>query len=368
MKIGLVCPYNIFKSGGVQECVLAIFHELNNRGYDAYIISPAPKIIPESYDQKILLIGRSTDLKSPFHTTSQISVSVNTESLTRELHKHNFDIIHFHEPWVPILSRQILSRSKAKNIATFHAKLPDTVMSKTIEAIITPYTKSVLKYLDTLTAVSDAGAVYIRSLTEKNVRIIPNGIDLNLYKSSVKSSSGPNILYIGRLEKRKGIKYLLQAYSLVLNQNPETKLLIAGDGPDREKLESLAKKLELDKVKFLGYVADDKKMELLANATVFCSPALFGESFGIVLLEAMACGIPIVAGDNPGYSSVMKGKGSLSLVNPKDSEEFARKLNIMLYDEDIRTLWKAWALEYVKQFSYKNIIDQYEDLYKQTVK
>src|SRR5690606_16336645 len=110
--------------------------------------------------------GRARDVKSPFATVGQISVSINTKILDDVLEKEQFDILHFHEPWVPIVSRQILSRSQAKNVATFHAKLPETMMSKTIERVITPYTKSIIKYLDGYTAVSGAAAEYVTTLTD----------------------------------------------------------------------------------------------------------------------------------------------------------------------------------------------------------
>src|SRR5690606_10257454 len=124
-----------------------------------------------------------------------------------------FDVLHFHEPWVPFLSHQLLARSRAKNIATFHAKLPDTVMSRTIEKVITPYTKTLLKYFSEMTAVSEAAASYVRTLTDENIEIVPNGIDLKkyVYKESDKPSSTPTVFYIGRLEKRKGVKFLIKA-------------------------------------------------------------------------------------------------------------------------------------------------------------
>ncbi len=333
-----------------------------------HIITPTPRQHSKQAPEGIVLIGSSTDFKSPFHTTAQISVSVNTDALQKALDTYKFDVLHFHEPWVPILSRQILSRSTAKNVATFHAKLPDTIMSRTIERVITPYTRSILKYLDNLTAVSDAGAEYIRSLTDHHIEIVPNGIDLSVYYPSPPKKVVPNILYVGRLEKRKGIKYLLAAYEKLLDTRPDVRLIIAGSGPDKEKLEEMAQDRGLTKVEFLGHISDQQKLTLLHQATVFCSPAIYGESFGIVLLEAMACNIPVVAGDNPGYRSVLKERGTISLVNPKQTNEFAQKLELLLFDKELRKLWQHWAADYVKQFTYDKVVDQYEAMYKQLIK
>lgn len=372
MKIGLVCPYNMARGGGVQSYVLALREGLEANGHQAKIITPTPRDDGDHYDKEhIIFLGNGTDVKSPLHTTAQFSAAIDTDEIQDMLDTERFDVLNFHEPWVPVLSRQILARSKAVNIATFHAKLPETMMSRTVAKVVTPYTKSALKYLHTLTAVSEAAAEYIGSLTDEPITIIPDGIDLKHYKPNTgrRSPDAPKtILYIGRLERRKGAKYLLLAYAELVKSQSDVQLIIAGDGADREKLELLVENLALPNVKFLGFVSEAEKLELLQTADLFCSPALYGESFGIVLLEAMACGLVTVAGDNSGYSSVMQEMGALSLVNPRETAEFARRLKLLLNEEQLRTDWKNWAQNYVKQFDYPNIVKRYEDLYEYTLK
>ena len=370
MKIGLVCPYDIFKNGGVQECVLALKSEFQKLGHLAYIITPRPKGVEAEHIDGIFLIGGSRDFNSPFHaTTAQISASIDNQSIDNLLSEHQFDILHFHEPWVPIVSRQILARSNTINVATFHAKLPDTIMSKTLEKVITPYTKSILKYIDALTAVSDSASEYVSSLTKTPINIIPNGIDIDKFKRDTNANrQNQTVLFIGRLEKRKGIIYLLRAFMLLKESNPDVKLKIAGDGPDRHKLEKFVNDNDISGVEFLGFVDEATKLRLLQEATVYCSPAIYGESFGIVLLEAMVAGAVIVAGDNPGYSGVLKDTGAVSLVNPKDIGEFSRRLNLMLFDKDLRKVWLNWSSDYVAQFDYSLIAKRYLKLYKQTIK
>lgn len=366
MKIGLVCPYNITKGGGVQEGVLAIQHELAKRGHIAKIITPLPKDVDRKLWPDVIFLGSATDVRSPFATTAQISMSFKAEEIEEVLQAGQFDILHFHEPWVPMISRQLLNKSDSVHVATFHARLPDTFMSKTIEAVITPYTKPLLKKLDSLTAVSPAAAEYVQSLTDQPITLIPNGINLSKYNAVPEESNDTqarNILYIGRLEKRKGVKYLLKAFALLQEQLPQVRLVLAGDGPDREKLEQYAEQLALNNVEFKGYVDEATKMRLFESADVFCSPALYGESFGIVLLEAMAMCLPVVAGDNPGYKAVLQERGKLALINPKSSEAFARRLEIFLEDTELRRLFRNWACEYVKQFDYPKVVDQYEKLY-----
>lgn len=370
MKIGLVCPYNLFRGGGVQECVIALQSELSYRGHDVKIITPLPREYEGRRPKNVIFIGNAAQVKS-FHTTSQISVTVSGEAVDVMLAEEAFDVLHFHEPWVPMVSMQILSRSNSANIATFHAKLPETVMSRTIERVITPYTKSIIKYLDQLTAVSNAAAEYVHSLTTKPVAIIPNGINLTEYSKKTNKatpSKRKRILYIGRLEKRKGIIYLLKAYDDLTKQMPDIELIIAGEGPDRLKLETYVSENNIPRVSFRGYISQAEKVRLLHTSDIFCSPARYGESFGIVLLEAMASGLVVVAGNNSGYSAVLEERGAISLVNPKDTSQFSQRLKLLMQDDGIRELWRIWAKKHVQQFEYAKIVDKYEELYKQAVK
>lgn len=370
MKIGLVCPYNLHKNGGVQECVLNLQKELNRRGHKAIIITPSPQKFSKDKDG-VIYIGGLIDTKYPFQTTAQISLSLENRKIRKVLEQQDFDILHFHEPWVPMMSPQILARSKAVNIATFHAKLPETKFTRTLEKVISPYARLVMKKIDAMTAVSDEAAIYVRGLTRRKVEIIPNCVDFEKYPfigGGKKREKNRTIMYLGRLEKRKGVKYLLKAYSDLIKIRPEIRLEIAGDGPERKKLEAYAKKHDLKNVKFLGFVSEEQKVEMYKHAGVFCSPAIYGESFGIVLLEAMARGVVVVAGNNAGYRSVMKGYGKKSLVDPKDTAIFAKKLDKMLFDEPVRKEWIKWSQEYIHNFSVGKIVDSYERLYSQILK
>lgn len=370
MKIGLVCPYSVTKGGGVQEVVKALQTEYEKQGHEAVIITPQPSEPYNEHGRKIIFLGTATDFKSPLATTTQVSASVMTDEIDSMLEYEQFDVLHFHEPWVPVLSRQILSRSKTVNVATFHAKLPETITSRALAKIVTPYTKPLLRHIHHFTAVSDAAADYVKTLTDEPIHIVPNGIHIGHYRkpANLQRPRGPKtILYVGRLEKRKGLKYLLQAMQLLQEQLPSVRLLIGGDGVDREKLEEFAQELKLQNVEFMGYLSDAQKRELLHTSDLFCSPAIFGESFGIVLLEAMSSGIVTVAGNNPGYSAVMTGLGQLSLVDPRDTKEFAHRLNLLLSDEGIRELWKKWAKKHVRQFDYPKVAGMYLEEYKRAI-
>jgi phosphatidylinositol alpha-mannosyltransferase len=372
MKIGLVCPYNMFQfAGGVQEIVIQLAKELRGMGHSVKIITPRPRNFSDTVPEGMILLGRSAKLNTPFATMVDFGFEADPEEIENMLAEESFDIIHFHEPWVPVLSRQILSRSKSINIATFHATPPTTTLSKSLLSVVVPYTSSVLKYIDGYSAVSDSAAEYVNTLVEKPVKIIPNAIDLDAFvpsKTKKEQSGKKKILYLGRLEKRKGIPYLLEAYQLLRMKHDDVELVIAGSGVKRAALEKIVATDKIPDVTFLGFIPEQQKVPLIQSADVYCSPAIYGESFGIVLLEAMALHIPVVAGNNPGYSSVMRDEGSISLVNPKSTAEFAQRLDLLLYNNEIRDVWIKWAKKETPQYSFDRIASMYLDLYKTTSK
>lgn len=158
--------------------------------------------------------------------------------------------------------------------------------------------------------------------------------------------------------------YLLQAFAELTKQDSEVRLIIAGDGPDREKLERSCVEYGIDsRVTFLGYIDDVQKLKLMQRCMLFVSPALYGESFGIVLLEAMAAGAVVMGGQNPGYSTVLKGQGAVGLIDPKSVQLFADRMYLLLHDQRTRKLFTKWAQSEVKKYSYENIVSAYEQIY-----
>ncbi|HCM52288.1 TPA: hypothetical protein DIS56_04165 [Candidatus Saccharibacteria bacterium] len=227
-----------------------------------------------------------------------------------------------------------------------------------------------------LTAVSPAPASLLISKASKkweddlirNIRYIPNGVDLKLYKPFKKRQplSGPNtktVVYVGRLDRRKGIHWLLRAFAQLQADMPNLHLIVAGEGSYRTRLLEIVKTEKIHNAQFVGYVTDEEKRRLLGNADVVCAPALYGESFGIVLLEAMAMGAPLLAGNNLGYINIMTGHGRIGLIDPKATVDFANRLNVFLTDEGLRKFLRQWNLTEVKKYDYPKIVDQYEAAY-----
>lgn len=380
MKVALVCPYEMIgHAGGVAQVVEHLRKGLIKKGHDVQIITPRPAKYKGEAQKGYILLGNSANTKlSPgLGTSGTWTFDINDEEVKTVLQKEKFDVINFHEPWAPLLARQILMYSDTAHVGTFHANLADSVAGKSLFNIFTPYGRSISEKMDVLTAVSAAAAAILTSKAPeldlvKNIKYIPNGIDLARYSnaptSAVRHPDMKTIFYVGRLEARKGVKYLLKAYHELVGKHQDVQLFIAGQGPDEDKLRDYVREMDIPGVTFLGFISDDDKIHHLHKADLFCSPAHRGESFGIVLLEAMAAKCPLVAGDNSGYQSVMIGTGAISLVNPLDTIDFARRMEILLYDEPLRKLWIKWAESYVKGFDWAPIVDQYEAAYVEAIK
>lgn len=370
MKIAIFTPYNIFKSGGVQEHVQHQAQILRIRGHEVTIITPRPRNVTEDEAPKgVKFLGTSARIKTPSATSSDVSATIDNDAIDAELAK-DYDIIHVHEPLAPIAARQILTRSegKALRVGTFHAALPGNALGKSLVSTYKTYARAVLPHIDIITAVSPAAIGYIEDFTDLPIHYVPNGIDLDLYSTKSHKRDLNSILFLGRLEKRKGARQTINAFRELKKLKPKAKLIIAGDGPLRKSLEQYVDDKEIKDVEFLGFINNKQKLSLLNKCGIYTSPALYGESFGIVLAEAMAMQIPTVAHPNDGYKWVMKDTGRLSLVDCTDPVEYAQRMQLMLEDEDLRALWQKWAEKYVKQFSYEIVVDEYEKLYKKHLK
>lgn len=364
MKIAIFTPYNIFKSGGVQEHVVYQAKILRERGHDVTILTPRPKILGKKIPKGVVFLGDSRRFKTPSATSADISVSIDNDSIDTAL-ANNYDVVHVHEPLVPVAPRQVLSRAegRALRVGTFHAALPGNALGKSLVGTYKTYARLVLPHVDVITAVSPAAIGYIDDYTDLPINYIPNGIELKSYDASTMKRDKNLILFLGRLEKRKGARQAIIAFEELKLLKPEAKLVIAGDGPLRKGLEQYVRDKDIKDVEFLGFIDDKTKIKLLKTCSVYTSPALYGESFGIVLAEAMATGAPIVAHPNDGYKWVLKDTGRLSLVDCKNPTAYAERLQLVMEDEGLRGVWQKWAKEYVKQFDYEKVVDAYEKLY-----
>ncbi len=377
MKIGLVCPYNMFeRTGGVQKLVEDLHEYLGKRGHEVKIITPRPSGFKGEVPPDYILLGTTRNFRGGFGVAGNWSMPIDGDEIEEVLARENFDVLNFHEPWAPTYGRSILGYSKTAHVGTFHANLVDTVAAKSWPRLFEPMARSVAKKLHVFTAVSPApAAIFDKIGSEKDRKMvgeiiyIPNGIDLRFYRPFKKRQalSGPNtktVVYVGRLDRRKGIHHLLRAFAIVQELQPNTHLILGGEGNYRSNLEELIRDEKIKNVHLLGYVSDEEKRRLFGNADVAVAPATNGESFGIVLLEAMAMGAPLLAGNNIGYTNVMTGHGRVGLIDPKATADFANRIGVFLTDVELADSMRRWGLRDVKQYDIPKIVDMYEAAYR----
>lgn len=384
MKIALVCPFNMLdRPGGVPQVVMHLHKGLKKKGHQVKIITQRPSSFKGEPPQDYILFGITRTFKGGLGTEGNWGMPSDGEEISRVLNKEGFDVINFHEPWIPWLAWQVVRNSKAAYVATFHANLIDTAAGKAwTSRIFTPIGRPFLEKMHLFTATSPASAGMIISLANmklahdrrmiENLKYIPCGVELSQFKPVKKREplNGPGtktIVYIGRLEKRKGVNLLVTAFAELVKKMPEAHLIVAGRGLWDKKLRQYVEENEVQNVSFLGYVTDEEKRRLLANADLACFPSPYGEGFGIVLLEAMAMGTPLLAGNNLGYTNVMKGRGRIGLVDPQATADFANRLAVFLTDGEQRKLMSSWALNEVKQYDYPKVVDQYEAAFKEAI-
>ena len=322
MKIGLVTPYIYPLPGGVNAHVRYLYENLVERGHDVRIISSThgPQRASEG-DIIRLGYGLSVPTNGSIGT---LTVSQRYGSWSREmLDRERFDVLHFHEPFVPFLSPFMLRDSHSVNVATFHAY---SGWSPAYE-FGQRFMGGSRARLHGRIAVSAAARHFIDRYFPGDYKVIPNGVDLTRYQDVQPFArwrdGTPNILFVGRFESRKGLLYLLQAYRQLRRAGRDCRCWSSARARRSARSAATSPRARLQGVELLGRVSDADKAQLFATADIYVSPATGQESFGIVLLEAMAAGTPIVCSDIHGYKGVVRRGEQALLVPPRDHGELA---------------------------------------------
>ena len=362
MKIGLVCPYIYPERGGVAQHVQHLYENLRLRGHDVRIItaSHGPQRASEG-DILRIGVGFSVPLNGSIGT---LTFSPRYVSQVRELlDRERFDVLHLHEPFVPLLSLFLLRESRSVNIATFHAYAGFSPSYEVGSRVM----KDHAARLHGRIAVSAADRHFIDRFFPGDYKIIPNGVDIPRFAGAVPlarwQDGTPNVLFVGRHEPRKGLLDLLKAHRILRRTGYENRLLVVGSGPQEREARRYVATRGLQAVEFLGRVSDREKAQLFRTADVFASPATGGESFGIVLLEAMAAGAPIVASDIHGYKGVVRRGREGLLVPPRDSKGIAEAIMRLLDDPVLRAQMSAAGRARAEQFSWPRVTAKVDDYY-----
>ena len=364
MRIGIVSPYDFTWPGGVTAHISQLSNQFISKGHQVKVLAPhsPSRGLPAGTD--LIPLGRSVPIPSA-GSIARLSLSVWLHrKIRRCLERERFDVLHLHEPLMPMLPLQSLQCSKTLNVGTFHAyfgRFRNYGWSH-------PILKHWFRRLNGLIAVSPAARQYASRFFPGDYRIIPNGIDVDHF-----SKLGPpiqglddgklNILFVGRKEKRKGLRYLLEAYGRLKWDLSNIRLVVVGPGNLDKDCHRIMSERNLQDVVFAGAVPYRELPRYYQSAHIACSPATGRESFGIVLLEAMAAGAPVVASRIEGYSGLITNGEQGLLVPPKDSTALADALAALIWDPDLRAEMALRGRRTAEEYRWERVADEVMDYY-----
>ena len=376
MRVGLVSPYSWTVPGGVNHHVEHLAEELEQRGHETWVIAPVGALTParrhmdsrqHAMAERFIPVGSAVPVPS---NGSMAYVNFSPQIVTRmdrAVRYGRFDVLHVHEPCTPAVSAMAVILATSPVVGTFHAALDSSGYYDHLKWVVA----AVMKRLDVRVAVSEAAKAFPQSRFPGPYRIIPNGVPVEKYAPAIGAPKvRGRILFVGRAEKRKGLGILLQAFTLLRERVPHATLVIAG-ATRRQVLETdrngTGLPVEFAGVEALGWVADEEKIAQLADAEIVCAPSLAAESFGIVLAEAMAAGVPVVASDLPGYRAVLRDGQAGRLTPPGDPVALADALYDLLQDEGERRRLAAAGSAAAAELSWGRITDSIVEAYEDAV-
>jgi phosphatidylinositol alpha-mannosyltransferase len=371
MKIALVSPYDFAHPGGVGRHITALFNNFIAMGHEVKVIAPASKGVNE-FGEHFIRIGRPFPIPAS-DSIIRVPVSLHlAPAIKKVMAEEKFDVVHLHEPFMPMLCSATLRFSDTVNVGTFHA-----AQGKPGYGFGAPLTTWMLdrraRKLHGHIAVSKPAQDYASHFVPGDYEIIPNGVDISYFRPDVPPiqeycDGKLNIVFMGRLEFRKGINYLLKAFQEVKAEMPETRLIICGPGTKlRRRYEQWVKDVHLQDVVFTGMVSYEQQPSYYRTADIFCAPATSRESFGMILLEAMATGRPIVATNIEGFAAVVTNGEEGILVPPMTVRPLAEALLKLLKDKQLRQQMGDKGIITARKYAWEGIATRVLAYYEKTI-
>lgn len=356
MTIGYLLDDTLDKNDGVQQAVTTLGEHLRRQGHDVHYIVANTK---DSKLKNVHSVGSLVNLKFNGNTV-RTPIKASSKKIKEMFSQIDFDVLHVQMPFSPLLSGRVLKMSpkNIKKVGTFHI-LPYNKASEYGTNVIGKLSNKSLTSLDKVYAVSKPAKEFMNRRYKIDGDILPNPVDYNFYsRYKKKKSNKTEIVFVGRFDKRKGAEQLVKAFSLIPEDiRSKAKLTMCGKGPLFKKLNTVSKHNDLN-ILFPGFVSEEEKAQYLANADIAVFPSTGGESFGIVLVEAMSAGSCItIGGNNPGYKSVLE-EWPETLFNPDDITEFSKKLVQLIEDGENARLTGSRQHNSVKKYDVSNIADQ----------
>ncbi|MCD5418272.1 glycosyltransferase family 4 protein [Rhodococcus sp. C26F] len=361
MRIGMVCPYSFDVPGGVQAHVVDLAEVLIGRGHEVSVLAPASETTP--LPDFVVSAGRAVAI--PYNgSVARLSFGpVSYARVRRWINDNDFDVLHIHEPNAPSLSMLALKVAEGPIVATFHTSTTKSLVLSTFQGVLQPY----LEKISGRIAVSELARRWqVTSLGADAVEI-PNGVDVPFFRHAPLlpgyPRAGRTVLFLGRYdEPRKGMEILLGALPALVARHPDIEILVVGRG-DEDRLRKEAGRY-FRHLRLLGQVDDDEKASAMRSADVYCAPNLGGESFGIVLVEAMAAGTAVVASQLDAFRRVLRDGQAGVLVPVGDADALARGLLEVLDDDDRRQALVDFGSTVVEAYDWPVVADQILRVYE----
>jgi phosphatidylinositol alpha-mannosyltransferase len=352
LRVGMVVPYSLSIPGGVQAQAMGLTRQLRRMGIEARVLGPCDGPPPATF---VTPLGNSLPTAANGSMAPLAPDPAAALRTMRVLFEEQFDVLHLHEPFAPGPPMTSMLLHPSPVVATFHA----AGESASYEYLSAPI-KAAAKNIAHRVAVSKDARLLVEAAIGGEYEVLFNGVELDEYRaSSVWPTDGPTIFFCGRHEERKGLDVLIAAMA---EMGPEVTLWVASNGPDTARLEAAT--ADDPRIQWLGRLSDDEKIARLKGAHVFCAPSLRGESFGVVLIEAMAAGTAIVASSLDGYRNVATHDQDALLVEPGDAAVLADALRRVLGDSTLTARLIAAGNRRADDFSMTTLACRYAEIYR----
>lgn len=362
MRIALVCPYAWDDPGGVQVHVRELGERLRERDHDVVALTPSRSPIDARWVRRV---GSPVDV--PYNASNApISPWPGTRRRVREeLLAFGPDIVHVHEPFAPSASMYATLARAAPVVATYHSGADRARLFD----LAAPSLRRLARRIAVHVAVSERAASFCRSRVGGTYRVIPNGTDVARFEKAEPADLGPDgrrVLFVGRLHERKGFPTLVSAFEILAGERDDVRLVVAGDGEDRSAIDRLSAPSR-ERVTMLGAVRNEDLPPFHAACDVFAAPSIGGESFGMILVEAMAAGLPVVASDIPGYDEVIADGIDGLLVPPKAPVSLAEAIGRVLDEPELAGRLGAAARTRARRFDWSVVTEELEEAYRDAI-
>lgn len=369
LTVGIVFDDTLDSNDGVSQQVKRLGEYLSKHGHKVFYLCGETKLRQWS-GGKIYSLSKNIHIRFNGNRLSMPLYS-SGRKIREVLRTEDPDLLHVMTPYSPLMAQRVIAAARRRDImvvGSFHI-LPSGGLSSVGARLLGFLQFFSLRKISAFTSTSYNAALFARQTMRIKSVVVPNMVDIRAFSSGRKTDTkNDQIVFLGRLVERKGCAQLIRAFAALSKTKPETELVIAGDGPDRTKLERMAADLGVGhKVAFLGYIDEADKPKILGSAQIACFPALYGESFGLVLVEAMAAGAKVVlGGDNPGYRSVL-GERPQQLIDPNDIDGFAKRLALFLTDGTEANQASDWQAGQLDEYDVETVGTQHLELYHRAI-